>query len=54
MAIHDSKLNDKDKRDENISVYMYPLSGNSDNIYYKYACNLFDKLLAENSISEIK
>ena len=54
MAIHDSKLNDKDKRDENISVYMYPLSGKPDNIYYKYACNLFDKLLAENQISEIK
>jgi HD superfamily phosphohydrolase len=54
MAIHDSNLNDKDKRDENISVYMYPLSGKPDNIYYKYACDLFDKLLSENSISEIK
>jgi len=57
MPIHDSRLNEKkdkrDERDENISVYMYPLSGNTDNIYYKYACNLFDKMLPENSISEI-
>ncbi|MCD6449352.1 MAG: HD domain-containing protein [Thermotogaceae bacterium] len=35
ITIHDSRLNDKkDKRDEKISVYMYPLSGNPDNIYY--------------------
>ena len=52
VTIHDSKLNDK--RDEYVSVYLYPISGNTNNSDYKYACNLFDKLLSENSISEIK
>ncbi len=53
MTIHDSKLNDKDNKDENISVYMYPLSDDTDNSHYKYSLNLFKKLSNENSISEI-
>jgi hypothetical protein len=54
VTIHDSRLNDK--KEDIVSVYMYPLSGNPDNdSYYQYTLNLFDKLLAaENSISEIK
>ena len=52
VTIHDSRLNDK--KDEYISVYVYPLSDDSDDSNYKYACNLFDKMLDENSISEIK
>jgi len=52
VTIHDSRLNNK--KGEYISVYIYPLSGNPDDNDYKYACNLFDKMLDENSISEIK
>jgi hypothetical protein len=53
VTIHDSRLNDK--KEDIISVYMYPLSGNPDNnSYYQYTLDLFDKLLAENQISEIK
>jgi HD superfamily phosphohydrolase len=52
VTIHDSKLNDK--KGECISVYVYPLSGDPDDSDYKYACNLFEKMLDENSISEIK
>ena len=52
VTIHDSRLNDK--KGEYVSVYLYPLSGEISNSDYKYACNLFDKLLAENSISEIE
>jgi hypothetical protein len=47
-----SKLNDK--KGEYITVYIYPLSGDPDDSDYKYACNLFEKMLDENSISEIE
>lgn len=52
VTIHDSKLNDK--KGKYISVYIYPLSGDPDDSDYKYACNLFEKMLDENSISEIE
>ena len=52
VTIHNSRLNDK--KENIVFVYMYPLSDNPDNdSYYQYTLNLFDKLLAENSISEI-
>jgi hypothetical protein len=53
VTIHNSTLNDK--KEDIVSVYIYPLSGSPDNdSYYQYTLNLFDKLLAENSISEIE
>jgi len=40
--LHDSSL--KDIPDEDISVYLYPLSGNPDDSSFKQALNLFKKL----------
>jgi len=47
-SIHDSSPNEK--KDEVIIVYIYPMSGTSDDSYFNQAVNLFDKIVEKNSI----
>jgi hypothetical protein len=49
LSIHDSSLNAK--KDDTISVYIYPLSGDPNDSNFKQANNLFDKLIEKKSIS---
>jgi HD superfamily phosphohydrolase len=43
LSLNNSSLNEK--KDENIFIYIYPMSGELNDSYFKQAVNLFDKLL---------
>jgi HD superfamily phosphohydrolase len=51
QSIHDSSFNEK--KDEDTIVYIYPMSGTSEDSYFKQAVNLFDKIVEKNSIMVI-
>jgi hypothetical protein len=47
-ALQDSSL--KDNKKDNLCVYLYPLSGDSEDTYFKQAVNLFDKITERKGI----
>jgi hypothetical protein len=47
-AIQDSSLNDM--QSNNLCVYLYPLSGETQDTYFKQAVNLFDKIAARKGV----